>query len=98
MTRRLSKPRQAFHNFCARQRQTPYRVLFTYAEWYTWWEETGHWHQRGNRNDQYFMTRINRTGDWTLDNIQCITGLESRTTPRPRKAKNNGDTTNTTTI
>lgn len=43
----------------------------TFDEWYTWWQQTGHWEERGCSSDSYHMCRYGDTGPYSLDNIYC---------------------------
>ena len=43
----------------------------TFEEWYEWWQQTGHYHERGMYKGQYCMCRINDTGPYELGNIYC---------------------------
>lgn len=52
--------------------------LLSFAEWYEWWQQTGHYEERGCRHGQYVMARHNDTGPYSLDNIKCITHEENR--------------------
>lgn len=82
MNLRAPNPRYYFHNFCARQRQTGARVELTFKEWYDSWDEAGLWSQRGNKNHQYAMTRINPKDTWNIDNIKFETMKNIRTSKR----------------
>lgn len=64
--------RDKFYNFKARQRQTRVKVDLTFDQWETWWEETGHLHERGNRPGKWIMHRIDQTGPYSIDNIECV--------------------------
>jgi hypothetical protein len=44
----------------------------TYDEWLFWWEQTGHFHERGCRRGQYVMARIGDVGPYSLENILCL--------------------------
>lgn len=44
----------------------------TFYEWYKWWLDSGHYHERGRRQGQYVMGRIGDIGPYALNNIMCI--------------------------
>ena len=65
----------------------------TPEEWLSWWQATGHYHERGSRKGQYVMARINDIGHYELGNIKCLSssdnvrdGSTGRTDARGRKA------------
>ena len=43
----------------------------TFDEWYSWWQNTGYWEQRGCKKGQYLMARYHDSGPYSLDNIFC---------------------------
>lgn len=51
--------------------------LLTFEQWYIWWQQTGHWHERGCRHYEYVMARHNDEGPYALHNIKCITHGEN---------------------
>jgi hypothetical protein len=51
---------------------------FSPEEWWRVWQESGHWHERGNRKHQYCMARINDTGPYAIWNVEIITCAENR--------------------
>ena len=44
----------------------------TYDEWLHWWQQTGHFHERGTCRGQYVMARIGDLGPYALGNIICL--------------------------
>lgn len=44
----------------------------TFKEWWTIWQESGHWHERG-RGKGYCMARYGDTGPYSADNVEIIT-------------------------
>ncbi len=52
--------------------------MLSYAEWQQWWDDSGHWHERGVRSEQYVMARKGDRGGYSLDNIECITSKQNR--------------------
>jgi hypothetical protein len=51
--------------------------LLTFDEWYNFWLDSGHLHERGRRRNQYCMARFNDTGPYALGNIKIITNFEN---------------------
>ncbi|MEZ0602932.1 hypothetical protein ACAX43_12375 [Paraburkholderia sp. IW21] len=49
----------------------------TFEEWFTWWQETGHYHERGKGQGKYVMARFNDTGPYELGNIYCCTHADN---------------------
>ena len=49
----------------------------TLQDWHNWWQNTGHYHERGPFKDQYCMARYGDIGPYALDNIKCITNSEN---------------------
>lgn len=45
----------------------------TFDEWYTFWQESGHWEERGQQPQQYCMCRYQDIGPYSLDNIYIDT-------------------------
>lgn len=58
----------------------------TYKQWWDWWQETGHYHERGPFRGQYVMGRYGDTGPYELGNIYCCTNTENAQFGR-RKAR-----------
>ncbi len=53
------------------------KFLFTFEEWKTWWEATGHWDSRGVGKDKYCMCRNNDAGPYALWNVYCATNSKN---------------------
>lgn len=45
----------------------------TFEEWWSIWEQSGKWNERGIRKGQYVMSRIADQGGYTLDNVMIQT-------------------------
>jgi len=60
----------------AKKRNVPWK--FTFESWITWWEDTGHFHERGVKNNQYQMCRVNDTGDYSPENVYCDLGSNNK--------------------
>lgn len=51
----------------------------TFEEWYNWWQQTGHYNERGSKKGQYCMCRKNDIGAYEIGNIYCdLTSNNSR--------------------
>ena len=73
--------------------------LFTFETWIKIWTESGKWEQRGNKGDQYCMTRPGDIGPYSPDNVVIKTNGENasearknypQNTPPSRLGKKNG--------
>lgn len=53
-------------------------------QWWTIWQESGHWYERGIRHDQYVMCRKEDIGPYAIDNIFIAPGRENSSIS-PRK-------------
>lgn len=51
---------------------------FNFHTWIKWWIDTGHFHERGVRNDQYQMCRKDDRGPYSPDNVYCDLGVNNR--------------------
>ena len=51
---------------------------FTFESWIKWWEDTGHFHERGVNNHEYQMCRVNDTGPYSPDNVYCDLGSNNK--------------------
>jgi hypothetical protein len=45
----------------------------TFEQWYQWWQDSDHWHERGITSGKYVMSRFGDVGPYSLDNIFCQT-------------------------
>lgn len=73
MDQELIQAKQKFRNqkYKAQQRGIDWQL--TFDQWYKWWQDTGHWHQRGITAGKYVMSRYGDQGPYSLDNIFCQT-------------------------
>lgn len=69
----IQKAKSKYHaaKDCAEFRNIPWN--FTFDTWYQWWQDTGHWHERGSRKNQYVMSRHNDVGPYSVENVFCQT-------------------------
>jgi hypothetical protein len=51
--------------------------LLSFNEWYDFWLQSCHWHERGTKKGQYVMARHNDIGPYQLGNISIITNAEN---------------------
>lgn len=68
---RIAKIKFRYQRSRARQRNIDW--LLSFEEWYQWWQQTGHWEERGITSGKYVMSRYNDIGPYSLDNIFCQT-------------------------
>jgi hypothetical protein len=63
-------PRGCFHKhkFNAKHRSVPF--LFTFDEWWSVWDASGKWDQRGRGVGQYVMSRFGDIGPYSLGNVE----------------------------
>lgn len=65
----------AFYNWLGARRKKN-EVKISKAEWIQWWEETGHYQERGTLKHQYCMKRIDTSLPFSIENIMCIQNKE----------------------
>jgi hypothetical protein len=65
-------PRDKFrwHKGTAAQRGIPF--LLSFDEWWSIWERSGRWHQRGCRRGHYCMARNGDVGAYVTGNVKII--------------------------
>jgi hypothetical protein len=68
---RIAKIKYRYQRHRARQRGISWNL--TFDEWYQWWQQTGHWEDRGITSGKYVMSRFGDLGPYSLDNIFCQT-------------------------
>lgn len=64
---RIAKKKYWAHYTNATRRQISFEL--TYEEWICIWLNSGHWHQRGNKLNQYCMSRYNDVGPYSVTNV-----------------------------
>jgi hypothetical protein len=64
------------HKNNARLRGIPF--LLNFDEWWTIWEASGRWDQRGSQRGQYVMSRPGDTGPYAIDNVAIVLAEENR--------------------
>lgn len=52
--------------------------LFTFEEWWVWWQIDERWANRGPRRDQFIMARVDSNGPWSPTNVYCTTPADLR--------------------
>ena len=62
-----AKAKYSTHKAGAKSRNIPFNM--TFDEWLTFWLDSGHWHERGNKAGQYVMSRKNDIGPYELGNV-----------------------------
>jgi hypothetical protein len=64
------KRKYLVHRTNARMRGIEFRL--TFEEWFVWWMDTGHYHERGREVGKYVMSRKGDKGAYELGNIECV--------------------------
>jgi len=59
----------------ALDRNIPFHL--TLWQWWTIWQESGHWEQRGRGRDGYCMARIGDSGAYEVGNVRIASNLEN---------------------
>lgn len=59
----------------AAQRGIPFTL--TLWQWWTIWQESGHWEQRGRGRGMYCMARIGDSGAYEVGNVRIVTNEEN---------------------
>ena len=49
----------------------------TFEDWLKWWKDTGHYHNRGRKGEEYCMCRNGDEGPYSLSNIYCATNNQN---------------------
>jgi hypothetical protein len=65
--------RRAFSSHKAHSTERGIAFLFTFEEWWSVWQQSGHWHERGRRSDQYVMARFGDRGPYAVGNVKIVT-------------------------
>jgi hypothetical protein len=63
--------------------------LLTFDQWWSTWEQSGHWHERGKGRHKYCMARIGDVGAYELGNIKIIRHESNVSEGQRGKAKSN---------
>ena len=63
------------HKGNAKLRGVPF--LLTFEEWWSIWQESGNWEQRGARRGQYVMARYGDTGPYAVGNVRICLAREN---------------------
>ena len=59
------------HKNLAKGRNIPFDL--TFEEWWSIWQDSGKWEQRGRKRGQYVMSRFNDIGPYAKDNVEIKT-------------------------
>jgi len=60
----------------ARKRGIPW--LFTFETWWSIWDKSGHWNERGRDSHQYCMSRFDDKGVYEASNVSIATNNKNR--------------------
>ena len=64
---RIAKKKYWAHYSSAKTRNIAFEL--TYDQWIAIWLNSGHWHNRGNKRNQYCMSRYGDTGPYSQSNV-----------------------------
>lgn len=84
---------KAYSEFASQRRSAEIREIdwnITFEEWYIWWQETRHYHERGRLSNEYCMSRFNDEGPYSIDNIECKTNFENAQENAIRQGRDRG--------
>ena len=79
------KARIAFNAHRSGAKKRGIEFLFTFDEWWAWWQIDGRWARRGSHQDQLVMARIGDGGAYEPGNVQCITNTQNGRDWSPEK-------------
>ena len=79
------KRKWQLHRTNAKMRGIEFKL--TFEEWFCWWMETGHYHERGREVGKYVMGRVGDKGAYELGNIECVLANANSTAPHIGKPK-----------
>lgn len=79
------KRRWQIHRMNAKLRGIEFKL--TFEEWFCWWVNTGHYHERGREVGKYVMGRKGDKGAYELGNIECVLANVNSTAPHIGKPK-----------
>lgn len=71
------------HKDSAKRRDIPF--LLTFEDWWSVWDASGKWKERGLGSDQYCMARNGDAGAYEIGNVRICTGRENRAEARKGK-------------
>ena len=72
----IDAPQAVWDAFTAHYDNTKRRkldFLFTFREWWSWWQVDDRWSRRGVGRDKLVMSRFNDSGPYSPDNVYCST-------------------------
>ncbi len=78
LAQKRKNPRLLAYNVCignARQRDIAF--LLTFDEWWSIWNASGKWEQRGARKGHYVMARLGDAGPYAVGNVRICTHAEN---------------------
>jgi hypothetical protein len=84
---RKSTPRESFIDQRSRAKQRGIAWEFSYEQWLSVWEASGHWNDRGRGVDRYCMSRKGDVGPYSIDNV-VIAPFCQNSSDHPNKKKN----------
>lgn len=71
------KPTYGFIGQRRNARERGIKFELTFWQWWTVWQQSGHWSERGRGALSYCMCRLNDTGPYSVDNVYIATTREN---------------------
>jgi hypothetical protein len=73
----MTTPYQKFNNHRVDARRRGIEFLFTFEEWWAWWQVDNRWENRGRGANQFVMARHGDQGPYAPWNVRCTTAREN---------------------
>jgi len=73
LLRQMRKPTRAFSEQKRNARTRGIEWKLNLWQWWTIWQESGHWDSRGRNNGEYVMCRFGDSGPYSVDNVYIAT-------------------------
>jgi hypothetical protein len=71
----IARAKYRAHRDAALHRGIPF--LLSFGQWWSIWQRSGHWDERGKRRGQYQMARFADQGPYELGNVRVCTVTEN---------------------
>lgn len=71
----IGRQQYALQKFHSGQRHIPFKL--TFEQWWSIWQQSGHWHERGRKRGEYVMARYGDRGSYVAGNVKIITNEEN---------------------
>ncbi len=70
-------PRGRYREQKRRAKVRGVEFLLTFSEWWSIWEESGRYNERGRDSNSYVMARYGDTGPYAIDNVSIIPHIDN---------------------